>query len=71
MGNRDSVLISQKAGMINYSTFKRIIERIQIQKNIIITMGYEIFVSCRDIPESKSRTDIQKKIYKHLDENKG
>jgi hypothetical protein len=53
-GNRDSVLISQKAGMIDYSTFERIIERIQIQKNIVITMGYEIFVSRRDIPEAKA-----------------
>ncbi len=53
-GNRDSVLISQKAGMIDYSTFERIIERIQIQKNIVITMGYEVFVSRRDIPEAKA-----------------
>lgn len=53
-GNRDSVLISQKAGMIDYSTFERIIERIQIQKNIVTTMGYEIFVSRRDIPEAKA-----------------
>ena len=53
-GNRDSVLISQKAGMIDYSTFERIIERIQIQKSIVTTMGYEIFVSRRDIPEAKA-----------------
>lgn len=53
-GNRDSVLISQKAGMIDYSTFERIIERIQIQKKIVTTMGYEIFVSRRDIPEAKA-----------------
>ena len=53
-GNRDSVLISQKAGMIDYSTFERIIERIQIQKNIVITMGYEVFVSRREIPEAKA-----------------
>lgn len=53
-GNRDSVFISQKAGMIDYSSFERIIERIQIQKNIAITMGYEIFVSRRDIPEAKA-----------------
>jgi hypothetical protein len=53
-GNRDSVLISQKAGMIDYSTFERIIERIQFQKNIVTTMGYEIFVSRRDIPEAKA-----------------
>ena len=53
-GNRDSVLISQKAGMIDYSTFERVIERMQFQKNLVVTMGYEIFVSKRDIPEAKA-----------------
>ncbi len=49
-GNRDSVLLTQKAGMINYSSFERNIERMQFQKNIVITMGSEIFVSRNDIP---------------------
>lgn len=53
-GNRDSVLISQKAGMIDYSTFERIIERIQVKKKTVITMGYELFISRRDIPEAKA-----------------
>jgi hypothetical protein len=53
-GNRDSVLISQKAGMIDYSTFERVIERMQFQKNLVVTMGYEVFVSRRDIPEAKA-----------------
>jgi hypothetical protein len=53
-GNRDSVLLTQKAGMINYSSFERIIERMQFQKNIVITMGYEIFVSRNDIPGAKA-----------------
>ncbi len=53
-GNRDSVLLTQKAGMINYTSFERNIERIQFQKNIVITMGSEIFVSRNDIPGAKA-----------------
>ncbi len=52
--SRDSVLQLQKAGMINYSTFERTIERVQIQKNIVITMGFELFVSRNDIPGAKA-----------------
>ncbi len=53
-GNRDSVLLTHKAGLINYSSFERVIERMQFQKNMVITMGYEIFVSKNDIPGAKS-----------------
>jgi hypothetical protein len=53
-GNRDSVLLTQKAGLINYSSFERNIERMQFQKNIVITMGSEIFVSRNDIPGAKA-----------------
>ena len=52
--NRDAVLQSQKSGMIDYSTFERVIERMQFQKNIVITMGHEIFVSRNDIPGVKA-----------------
>ncbi|KIC91057.1 nuclear transport factor 2 family protein [Flavihumibacter sp. ZG627] len=53
-GNRDTVLMIQKAGMINYSSFERVIERIQFQDNITITMGYKTFVSRNDIPGAKA-----------------
>ncbi len=52
--NRDAVLQSQKSGMIDYSTFERVIERMQFQKNIVITMGHEIFVSRNEIPGVKA-----------------
>ncbi len=52
--SRDSVFRVQKAGMINYSSFERIIERIQFQNNIVITMGHEIFISRNDIPGAKA-----------------
>ena len=52
--NRSSVLQTQKAGMIDYSNFERIIEEIQFQKDIVITMGRETFISRNDIPGAKA-----------------
>jgi|SRR5688500_1895822 len=48
--NRDAVFMAQRSGLIDYSSFERIIEQMQFQKNIVITMGYETFVSRRDFP---------------------
>jgi Domain of unknown function (DUF4440) len=53
-GNRDSVLLTQKAGIIDYTVFERVIERMQFQKDIVITMGHEIFVSKNDIPGARA-----------------
>ena len=52
--NREAVLLTHKAGMINYSSFERVIEQIQFQKNIVITMGQETFISRTDIPGAKA-----------------
>ena len=52
--NRNAVMETQKAGMINYSHFERIIEQMQLQKDFVITMGYETFVSRNDIPGVKA-----------------
>jgi len=52
--NRNAVLQTQKSGMINYSTFERVIEQMQFQKDIAITMGHETFVSRNDIPGAKA-----------------
>ena len=52
--NRDAVMQTQRSGMIDYSRFERVIEQIQFQKNIVITMGHEIFVSRNDIPGAKA-----------------
>ena len=49
-GTRDSILLIQKAGMIDYSIFEKVIERMQFQKNIVITMGHETIVSRNDTP---------------------
>ncbi len=52
--NLNAVLQTQKSGMINYSTFERVIEQMQFQRDIVITMGNETFVSRNDIPGAKA-----------------
>jgi hypothetical protein len=51
---RAAILDLHRAGMINYSSFERNIEHIQFQKDIVITMGYETFVSRTDTPGVKA-----------------
>jgi hypothetical protein len=53
-GTRDSILLIQKAGIIDYSTYEKVIERMQFQKNIVITMGHENIVSKHDTPAAKA-----------------
>ena len=53
-GTRDSILLIQNAGMIDYSVYEKTIERIQFQQNIVITMGYETIVSKNDTPVAKA-----------------
>ena len=53
-GTRDSILLIQKAGMIDYSTYEKVIERMQFQENIVITMGHETIVSRNDTPAAKA-----------------
>ncbi len=53
-GTRDSVLLIQKAGMIDYSIYEKTIERMQFQKKTVITMGYETIVSKNDTPAAKA-----------------
>jgi len=52
--NRNAVLQTQKSGMIDYGSFERVIEQMQFQKDIVITMGHETFVSRNDIPGAKA-----------------
>ncbi|MGZ8558277.1 MAG: nuclear transport factor 2 family protein [Chitinophagaceae bacterium] len=53
-GTRDSILLIQKAGMIDYSTYEKVIERMQFQENIVITMGHETLVSRNDTPAARA-----------------
>ena len=59
---RDAVLKVQKAGMINYSRFERVIEQIQFQTDIVITMGYETFVPRNDIPGAKAGQEHKRRF---------
>ncbi len=51
---RDSIFLIQKAGVIDYSTYEKVIERMQFQKNIVITMGHETIVSKSDTRAAKA-----------------
>ena len=50
--NRDAVLNIQRTGLINYSSFTRVIEKIQIQNDVVITMGYETFMPKENLPQA-------------------
>jgi hypothetical protein len=60
--NREAVFRNQKAGLINYSSFERIIEKMEVQENIVITMGYETFVSKNDIPGAKAGQIVKRRF---------
>ena len=53
-GTRDSILLIQKAGIIDYSIYEKVIERMQFQENIVITMGHETLVSKNDTPAARA-----------------
>jgi hypothetical protein len=53
-GTRDSILLIQKAGRIDYSTYEKVIERMQFQENLVITMGHETLVSRNDTPAARA-----------------
>lgn len=53
-GNRAAVFKNQHQGLIDYSSFERVVEQMQIQQNLVITMGYELFVAKHDLPEAKA-----------------
>lgn len=50
--NRDAVLVIQRTGLINYSSFTRTIEKIQVQKDLAITMGYETYIPKENLPNA-------------------
>ena len=60
--NRQAVLQIQAAGMINYSTFNKVIEQIQVQNDVAITMGYETIVSKTDIPGAKAGQSFKRRF---------
>lgn len=51
---RAAVFKNQQQGFIDYSSFERVIEKMQVQDNLVITMGYELFVAKHDLQEAKA-----------------
>jgi hypothetical protein len=60
--NRDSVFVVQRKGWIDYSSFIRIIEKMLIEENTVITMGRETFISKTDIPGAKAGQPVQRRF---------
>jgi hypothetical protein len=60
--DRAAVFMNQKKGFINYSSFERIIEEIRIHKNVVVTMGYEVFVPKTDLPEGKAGQSVKRRF---------
>ena len=60
--NRDAVFKNQKAGLINYSSFERVIEKLDIQGNVVITMGYETYIPRTDLPEAKAGQVVKRRF---------
>ncbi len=52
--NRAAVFKNQQQGLIDYSSFERVIEQMQVQENVVITMGYELFVAKHNLQEAKA-----------------
>jgi hypothetical protein len=48
--DRNAVLEIQRNGLINYSSFTRVVEKMQMQKDVVITMGYETYVPKENLP---------------------
>lgn len=53
---------NQKKNNLNYTSFERIVEKIQVQKNFVITMGYEVFTTREDHPEFKAGETVKRRF---------
>jgi hypothetical protein len=60
--NRAAVFKNQKAGLIDYSSFERVIEKMEVQENLVITMGYESFVAKHDLQEAKAGQSTKRRF---------
>jgi hypothetical protein len=60
--NRDAVFAIQRGGLIDYRSFERIIEKMEIQDNIVVTMGYETYVPNKNLPEAKAGQTVKRRF---------
>ena len=59
---RDAVFANIWAGLINYSSFERNIEKIHIEGKTVITMGHETYASKTDLAEGKAGEIIKRRF---------
>lgn len=69
--DRAAVLENQKIGLINYSSFERNIEGILIEDDVVITLGYEVFVSRTTIPGAKAGEPVKRRFTNVWKKKKG
>lgn len=61
-GSRQAVFNNQKAGLINYKTFDRVIENIQLHPEVAVIMGTETYVPASDLPEAKAGVTVRRRF---------
>ena len=60
--NREAVFTVARAGLIDYSFFERNIEQMQVENNVVITMGNELYVPRVDLPEAKAGETVKRRF---------
>jgi hypothetical protein len=60
--NRAAVIDLQKNRLLDYSKYERNIENVLVQKNLVVTMGNEMFVSRIDLPGSKAGEPVKRRF---------
>ena len=60
--NREAVFQIQRSGMISYTSFERIIEEVQVHKNVVVTMGHEVYVPKSDLPDGKAGQAVKRRF---------
>ena len=61
-GSRQAVFSNMKAGLINYKSFDRVIERIQLHDEVAVVMGTETYVPATDLPEANAGTTVRRRF---------
>jgi hypothetical protein len=59
---RSAVFQNQRAGLINYSAFERVVEQVLVQKDMVITMGHETYTPGQDLPEAREGQPVKRRF---------
>lgn len=60
--SRAAVFSNMKAGLVNYKSFSREIEKVLIEPGVVITMGSETYVAAADLAESKAGETVVRRF---------